>query len=327
MRFPKRLPGALFAASLAVVIFAAVAAHAANGPSASGANPQVRTSEVARYRFHGPSPWRDVRAVENPGYRLSLSTPDGEVLEATVEVDGSPLPDRVPFPVEVSRYPPELRSLLSAGERNEEIERQSEFLTRGATTALEAIERIIAFTSRRVTYEPPTGVPETAARCLSLRQGSCVGRSLLAEALLLAAGIPARQVTGILTAAVADELADGTREFFSDAISGVRHRWMEAYVPGLGWVPSDPGGLANTVTSRYLALARAPDPAFAVTILARSADLARPRLSTIGRGVTLARPRVGNSRSGRPAVEAGVPIPPAGSPPRLGEPVEGRKAR
>ncbi|HEV8266770.1 MAG TPA: transglutaminase-like domain-containing protein, partial [Thermoanaerobaculia bacterium] len=163
----------------------------------------------------------------------------------------------------------------------------------GARTVLEAVERVVSFTSRVLKYEAPTGEAETAVSCRRRGRGSCVGRSLVAEDLLLRSGVPARQVTGVLAAAAATELTSETRALFNEALGGVRHRWIEAYVPGLGWVPSDPGGLANAVTSRYLALRGAPGPDFGVETVARSEEVRWPALAMPGPGLTLARARWG----------------------------------
>ena len=58
--------------------------------------------------------------------------------------------------------------------------------------------------------------------------------------------------------------------------------------PGLGWVPSDPGGLANTVTARHLALPGAPpSEGFGLTVLSRGPALVRQ-----AHDGTLARPRL-----------------------------------
>ncbi len=252
--------------------------------------------EAARYAVVAPAPWTLVRAVEEPGYRVVLASRDGVSLEARVEVDAAPLRDDAAFPPDPRALPAEARAALGAP-RDADADVLARLVTGGARTVLEAVERVVAFTSRRIRYEAPGTGEETAALCRARGRGSCVGRSLLAADLLRRAGVPARQVTGVLAAQRAEELGPESRPLFNAELGGVRHRWIEAFVPGLGWVPSDPGGLANAVTARHLALAGAPAPGFRVITIGRSAELRWPALSAIGPGVTLARPR-------RPVLEA-----------------------
>lgn len=263
------------------LLLAMAACAAAEGPSA----------EWAQYRVAGESPWRFARPVEAAGYRVVLSSPDGRTLEARVEVDGAPFGADAPLPPPPGSLSSEARAVL-AEPRAEDglLDATSSRLLRGATTTLEAVERAIAFTSRHVAYALPDG-NESAASALRSGRGSCVGRSLLAAELLLRAGVPARQVTGLLVAADPKELTPESRLVFSAALGGVRHRWIEVFVPGLGWVPSDPGGLANTVTARHLALSRQPASGFRADVLARSAELRRSVLDGGAGGLTLARPR------------------------------------
>ncbi|MHB1047734.1 MAG: transglutaminase-like domain-containing protein [Thermoanaerobaculia bacterium] len=257
-----------------------------SGPERGGDPGRVGV-ETARYRVEGPEPWRAVRAVEAPGYRVALSSPDGRTLLATVEVDGAPLRDTAPYPVDPRTLPAEARALLAEPlDADDELEDLSRILLRGATTQLEAVERVVVWVSKRIRYESPSLLEESAASCHRSRRGSCVGRSLLAADLLRRGGIPVRQVTGILTARTPDELTDNSQEHYSDTISGVRHRWIEVYVPGLGWVPSDPGGLANMLTARHLALPAAPPEGFGLSILSRG-----PSLAWKAQDGTLARPR------------------------------------
>ncbi len=258
-----------------------------SGPE-RGVAPGRVAVETARYQVEGPEPWRAIRAVEAPGYRVALSSPDGRTLLATVEVDGAPLRDAAPYPVDPRALPAEARALLAEPlDADDELEDLSRMLLRGATTQLEAVERVVAWVSKRIRYESPSLLEESAASCHRSRRGSCVGRSLLAADLLRRGGIPVRQVTGILTARTPYELTDNSQGHYSDTISGVRHRWIEAYVPGLGWVPSDPGGLANMLTARHLALPAAPPEGFGLSILSRG-----PALTWKARDGTFARPRV-----------------------------------
>ena len=252
------------------------------------AAPRPRSVESARYLVEGPEPWRSVRAVEGAGYRVVLSSPDGRSLVATVEVDGAPIADAAPWPVDPRSLPAEARAILSEPlPADDELESLSRLLLRGATTELEAVERVVAWVAKRIRYDLPGLIPESAASCHRSRRGSCVGRSLLAADLLRRGGIPARQVTGVLTARVPGELNGSAQELFNEGISGVRHRWIEVYVPGLGWVPSDPGGLANTVTARHLALPGPPPEGFGLRVLSRG-----PALERLARDGTLFRPRL-----------------------------------
>lgn len=257
-------------------------------------------TEGARYALEGPAPWTRVRSVEEPGYRVVLASPDGASLEARVEIDATPLYDAAPFPPDPRSLPAEVRPALAVAP-DAEADVLARLLTGGSRTVLEAVEKVVSYTSRRIRYERPGAGEETAALTRARGFGSCVGRSLLAAELLRRAGIPARQVSGVLVASDPSELGPDSRELWSEDLGGVRHRWIEAWVPGLGWVPSDPGGLANAVTARHLALAAAPGPGFRIRTLARSSELRWPAIATIGPGRTLARPR-------RPAAEA-APFP------------------
>lgn len=250
--------------------------------------PRSHGVETARYLIEGPEPWKAVRPVEGPGYRVVLSSPDGQSLVATVEVDGSPVRDAAAYPVDTRTLPAEAREILADPlPADDELEALSRMLLRGASTQLEAVERVVAWVSQRIRYDLPGLIPESAASCHRSRRGSCVGRSLLAADLLRRGGLPARQVTGILTARGASELTDNSQELFNEGISGVRHRWIEVHISGLGWVPSDPGGLANTVTARHLALPGAPPEGFGLTVLTRG-----PALVRRAHDGTVARPRL-----------------------------------
>ncbi len=277
---------------------ASIAAAAEKAPS---------PGEWARYRLEGVAPWRYARPVEGAGYRIALSSLDGRSLEARVEVDAAPLISDAPFPPPPATLSTEGRAVLADSlPEDSELDSLSRRLLSDTKTTLEAVERVIAFTANRIRYVLPDGSSESASATLRSRRGSCVGRSLLAAELLLRAGVPARQVTGILAARRARELTPDSRNVFNAELGGVRHRWIEVFVPGLGWVPSDPGGLANTVTARHLALDRQPPAGFHVDSAERSAEMKRPVLETAEGGLTLYRPR------GASVVEAveGAPLDP-----------------
>ncbi|MEO8586820.1 MAG: transglutaminase-like domain-containing protein [Acidobacteriota bacterium] len=245
--------------------------------------------------------------MEGAGYRIALSSPNGRSLEARVEVQAAPFTVDAAFPPALSTLSTEARAVLADPiPEDPELDSVSRRLLGDAKTTLEAVERVIAFTAHRIRYVLPDGSSETASATLRAHRGSCVGRSLLAAELLLRAGVPARQVTGILVAQRARELTPESRSVFNPELGGVRHRWIEVFVAGLGWVPSDPGGLANTVTARHLALDRQPPAGFHVDVAGRSVEMKRPILETAEGGLTLCRPR------GASVVEAveGAPLDP-----------------
>jgi hypothetical protein len=246
----------------------------------------------ARYRISGQGATRVIQPVEGPGYRVSFRSPDGRVLEATVAIDGTPLRDEATLPVDPRFLPAEARALLATPPApHESMDRLGSLLIRNSRTVLEAVEAVIGYTARRIKYEPPSGSVETAVQCQASGRGSCVGRSLLAADLLLRSGIPARQVSGVLIASSAADVAPAARPFFSQELGGVRHRWIEVYVPGLGWVPSDPGGLSNTVTARHFPLKAPPNQGFAIELLQKGPELMLARIDLFGQGATLGRLR------------------------------------
>lgn len=249
-------------------------------------------ADAMSYALSGPAPWRHVQAVEENGYRVVLSSRDGKTLLAAVEIDLRPLPDSAAIPLRRDSLPPDARAALSARRPDDpEAEALARRLTVDCRSALEAVEQVIGYTAGEIRYALPDGEPETAGRTLRTGRGSCVGRSLLAEDLLVRAGIPARQVTGVLVVTSPEELAPESRAAWNAGLGGVRHRWIEAYVPALGWIPSDPGGLANRLTVRHLALADPPDRRFGVRPLAAAGEAGRLPLPSAERGSVVARPR------------------------------------
>ncbi|HYN44045.1 MAG TPA: hypothetical protein VE129_19870, partial [Thermoanaerobaculia bacterium] len=130
-----------------------------SGPEREAA-PRPRAVETARYLVNGPEPWKAVRPVEGAGYRVVLSSPDGRALVATVEIDGSPLRDQAHYPVDPRTLPAEVREILAGPlPADDELEDLSRMLLRGATTQLEAVERVVAWVSQRIRYDLPGLIP------------------------------------------------------------------------------------------------------------------------------------------------------------------------
>ena len=205
---------------------------------------------------NGPEPWKTVRPVEEAGYRVVLSSPDGRSLVATVEVDGSPFVDTAPYPVDPRTLPADVRDLLA-----EPL--PAERRAGGALADAPAGDHDRARgggAGRRVGLEADPlrapGPPPRERPFLPAEPAGLVRRAFAPRR----RPPPARRRPG----PTGDRDPHGARSERADrdlprsssttGISGVRHRWIEVFVPGLGWVPSDPGGLANTVTARHLAL-------------------------------------------------------------------------
>jgi len=110
-------------------------------------------------------------------------------------------------------------------------------------SALEALHQVVAYVSRQIRLEERDSGPQDAASVLRRGRGRCSGRANLAVGLLRVFGIPARTVHGV----VADR--GGTRW----------HRWGEAWLGELGWVPFDPGASVGAVNVRYLPMTGASD--------------------------------------------------------------------
>jgi transglutaminase-like putative cysteine protease len=150
----------------------------------------------------------------------------------------SPWPRREPLPPDVAPWLPELPG-------DPEIAALAEEIAHGATTQAEVSERILAWVSTNVAHRDDPGHADTASASLETRLGSCVGRSLLARELLRAAGIPARTVHGLLAA------DDGSFRL---------HRFVESWVEGSGWLPSDPGRSVHVVDERHVVVALDDSP-------------------------------------------------------------------
>lgn len=175
---------------------------------------------------------------------------DGRV-EVTVVVDARPLPSAGAWPPPPR---PSLRRWLvrELGADSASAARRAEraaALVAGAGSQLEAAGRVIAWVSHAIAADDSPGHGESAGATWRARRASCVGRSNLAIDMLRAAGVPARSVHGLVLPPEAGRGALlGSAEF-------ELHRWIETWVDGLGWVPSDPGESVHLVDARHVALA------------------------------------------------------------------------
>ena len=113
----------------------------------------------------------------------------------------------------------------------------------------EAAREIIKLVNGRVSYEPgSTGVQTSAQEAWDARSGVCQDMAHISVALLRAAGLPARYVSGYLHP---DPKAEP-----GHAVAGQSHAWAE-YWTGQ-WVACDPTSLAP-VGERHVVLGRGRD--------------------------------------------------------------------
>lgn len=105
----------------------------------------------------------------------------------------------------------------------------------------EAIERVLSRTRDVISYKRGvTTVSSTVSDVIKSGAGVCQDFSHLSLALLRRAGVPCRYVSGYLNKAGAPEVET--------------HAWIEAFVPGVGWIGIDPTH-GSLVTEDYVAVA------------------------------------------------------------------------
>jgi len=112
-------------------------------------------------------------------------------------------------------------------------------LIEGRPDAWTRSERILEWVSTEIQHDEQPTHDDSALAALESRRASCVGRSELCVELLAAAGIPARTVHGM----IADESRAGGFEL---------HRYVETFIEGVGWVPSDPGESIHLVDVHHI---------------------------------------------------------------------------
>lgn len=86
---------------------------------------------------------------------------------------------------------------------------------------------VLQFVISTMTYDLSGGW-NAAPALLERKTGSCSEYTILTISLLRACGIPARYVGGVVLRG-----EDASVDY-------VFHRWVEAYIPGMGWLPIDP---------------------------------------------------------------------------------------
>ncbi len=90
--------------------------------------------------------------------------------------------------------------------------------------AYERATRVLRWIRKSISLDVTGSGNQDAVSVLERGCGRCSGLANAAAALLRAAGFQARTISGIL---ISDDRV-------------IPHRWLECYLPGAGWVPSDP---------------------------------------------------------------------------------------
>lgn len=106
----------------------------------------------------------------------------------------------------------------------------------GGLDAWEATLRVVEYVSARIALDEADGGAQDAASALARGRARCSGRANAAVGLLRAVGVPARVVHGVVF---------GER-------AARWHRWGEAWLGRLGWVPFDPGVAVGALSVRYI---------------------------------------------------------------------------
>ncbi len=111
--------------------------------------------------------------------------------------------------------------------------------------ALEVLTAVVSYVSRRITLAESDPGPQDALSVLRRGKARCSGRANLVIGWLRTLGIPARAVHGVL-------LGDGGPAW---------HRWGEAWLGAMGWVPFDPGASVGVVSVRHVRMLGASEGA------------------------------------------------------------------
>jgi len=123
-------------------------------------------------------------------------------------------------------------------------------ITKGLTDSFEKVKVIYDWITE-VTFRDPSIIGCGVGHAGKMMEsgyfgGKCTDISSLFVAFLRAAGVPAREVFGIRTgkSSFSKALGKSDQNGFAD-ISSWQHCRVEYYIPGVGWIPSDPADIAK----------------------------------------------------------------------------------
>jgi len=117
-------------------------------------------------------------------------------------------------------------------------------------------ERVLRWVREQIRVVEDEQLPQDAISVLERRSARCSGLANAAVALLRAAGLPARPVSGILVA------PEGP----------IPHRWLEVHFDEVGWVASDPTIGLWVITPRHVVCAEPAVGELSVTVRSLADD-------------------------------------------------------
>jgi hypothetical protein len=171
----------------------------------------------------------------NEGYR-QVVTPEAGAWRVEVRIDASPLKVRVPF--SPGKVPPSLHlpQALSA---------QLAGAIAPCQRADEAVDAVLLTLRRHIRYVEKARFAETEVEVAGRGEGSCVGMTRLAVAILKGLGLPCREVIGLKL-----PVREGTVKLEG----GLLHAWLEVDFAGGPSVFCDPWRSSGWVPETYIVL-------------------------------------------------------------------------
>ncbi len=126
-----------------------------------------------------------------------------------------------------------------------EVKKLADSITKGKRTVLEKAKAIYDWTCENMYRDPATVGCGKGDVCELLKKpgGKCTDISSVYVAVARAAGVPAREVFGVRLGKKAEE-----------DVTTWQHCWVEVFIPGTGWVPTDPADVRKAMLVEKLEL-------------------------------------------------------------------------
>lgn len=126
-----------------------------------------------------------------------------------------------------------------------EVKKLADSITKGKRTVLDKAKAIYDWTCENMYRDPATIGCGKGDVCALLKKpgGKCTDISSVYVAVARAAGVPAREVFGVRLGKKAEE-----------DVTTWQHCWVEVFIPGAGWVPTDPADVRKAMLVEKLEL-------------------------------------------------------------------------